>query len=211
MKWYNQIAFLYDFFTTWIYKKPRKALVENLKIQKGDRVLVIACGTGQSFKWIEEKIGVTGEIIALDYSSKMLKQAQKRINKHHWKNIQLLQMDARDLSRKYLLNKNIDQDFDILIGELAFSVIPDWENVMKTSALLLKDEGRTGLMDWYRNQNDWLTKTVDFLAKAETGRNTMAYAQEIFDDFTVTDKFWFGNVYVGVGSRKNTQKQKLGI
>ena len=199
MKWYDKIANLYDFFTAWVYKKSRVKLVESLGIKKGDRVLIIACGTGQSFELIQEKIGNTGEIIALDYSKGMLKVAQKRINKNNWDNIKLINIDARNLSSKYLLNNDIKSDFDILIGELAFSVIPDWKNVMKTATSLLKKNARIGLLDWYRKRNDWLTRIVDYLAEAETNRNTIGFAEDIFAEFTVMDKFLFNNVYVGIG------------
>ncbi len=199
MKWYDRIARLYDFFTSWIYKKARIKLIESLGIKKGDRVLIIACGTGQNFKLIEEKIGNTGEIIALDYSKGMLEVAQKRINKNNWKNIKLINIDARDLSSKYLLDNNINADFDILIGELAFSVIPDWKNVMKMGSSLLKKNAKIGLMDWYRKRNDWLTRIVDYLAEAETNRNTIEYAEKLFYKFSIKDKFLFNNVYVGIG------------
>jgi ubiquinone/menaquinone biosynthesis C-methylase UbiE len=202
MKWYDKIAKFYDFFTAWIYKKSRMKLIENLRIKKGDRVLVIACGTGQNFKLIQEKIGNSGEIIALDYSKGMLKVAQKRINKNNWKNIKLINTDARNLSSNYLVNKAINPDFDILIGELAFSVIPEWKDVMRVSASLLKENAKIGLLDWYRRNNDWLTKIVDYLAKAETNRNTIEFAKKIFVEFTVINKFFFNNVYIGIGRMK---------
>ena len=202
MKWYDRIAKLYDFFTSLIYKKARIKLIESLEMKKGDRVLIIACGTGQNFKLIEEKIGNSGEIIALDYSTGMLNVAQKRINKNNWKNIKLMNIDVRDLSSKSLFGNNIKTDFDILIGELAFSVIPDWKNVMKKGASLLKKNARIGLLDWYRKKNDCLTKIVDFLAEAETNRNTIEYAKKTFSEFSIKDKFLFNNVYVGIGKKK---------
>ena len=202
MKWYDKIAKFYDLFTVLVYKKPRMKLLENLEIKKGDRVLVIACGTGQNFKLIQGEIGNSGEIIAIDYSKGMLKVAQKRINKNNWKNIRLINVDVRNLNSKYLVTKHIQPDFDILIGELAFSVIPEWENVMKTATLLLKENAKIGLLDWYRKKNDWLTKIVDYLAEAETNRNTIEFAEKLFVEFTVTDKFFFNNVYIGMGKMK---------
>ena len=201
MKWYDNIAKLYDFFTAWVYKKSRIKLIESSGIKKGDRVLIIACGTGQSFKLIEEKIGLEGEIIALDYSKEMLKIAQKRIDKNNWNNITLINLDVRELNSEYLLNRNIASYFDILIAELAFSVIPDWKNVMKRLASLIKRNGRIGLLDWYRNKKDWLTRIVDYLAKAETSRDTIGFAEKIFAKFTVIDKFLFNNVYVGIDEK----------
>ena len=210
MKWYDKIAKLYDFFTAWFYKKARMKLIENLGIKKNDRVLIIACGTGQNFKLIQEKIGNSGEIIALDYSKGMLKVAQKRIDKNNWKNIKLINTDARNLNRKFLMNNAIDSDFDILIGELAFSVIPEWKKIMTTSASLLKQNGKIGLLDWYRRKNDWLTKIVDYLAEAETNRNTVEFAGKLFNEFVVTDKFYFNNVFIGIGeNRIKTKAQQF--
>ena len=101
MKWYDKIAKFYDLFTVLLYKKLRMKLIEELEINNGDRVLIIACGTGQSFKLIQDKIGNSGEIIAIDYSKEMLKVAQKRINKNNWKNIILINEDVRNLNCKY--------------------------------------------------------------------------------------------------------------
>ncbi len=211
MKWYDKIAKFYDFFTSLVYKKARKKLIESLEIKEGNRILVIACGTGQNFKLIQEKIGKNGEIIALDYSKGMLKIAQKRIKKNNWKNIKLLNMDARNLSVQYLENNKIEPNFDILIGELAFSVIPEWKNIMNVGTSLLKESGKIGLLDWYRKNNDWLTKIIDYFAEAETNRNTIEFANKIFSNFVVKDKFFFNNVYVGIGKNiiKTKAQQKI--
>ena len=199
MNWYDKIAAFYDPFTAWLYRKARLTLIESLEMKQGDRVLVLACGTGQSFKLIEGKIGRAGEIIAIDYSAGMLNVAQKRIKKNNWQNIRLIQLDARYLSIESLQSRGISPYFDVVIAELAFSVIPEWKKVMKTAASLLKKEGRFGLLDWYRDKRDWLTKIVDFLAKAETTRNTLGYAQQVFEEFIVVKKFLLNNVYVGIG------------
>ncbi len=113
-----------------------------------------------------------------------------------------MNIDVRDLNSKSLFDNNIKTDFDILIGELAFSVIPDWKNVMKKGTSLLKKNARIGLLDWYRKKNDCLTKIVDFLAEAETNRNTIEYAKKTFSEFSIKDKFLFNNVYVGIGKKK---------
>jgi len=201
MRWYDKISKIYDLFTALFYNRARKNLLKKLDIKKDDRILIIACGTGQNFKLIQEKMGNNGEIIALDYSKGMLKIAQKKINQNNWKNIKLLNIDAKDLSREYLENKKIKPDFDILIGELAFSVIPEWKSIMKTGGSLLKENGKIGLLDWYRKKNDWLTKIVDYLAEAEISRNTIEFAKKTFTNFVVKDKFFYNNVYIGIGKK----------
>jgi len=199
MIWYDKIAILYDFFTNFIYKEARVNLIQNLKIKNGDRVLVIACGTGQSFKLIEDIIGDSGEIIALDYSKGMLKFAQKVVDANNFGNVKLLNMDARDLNIENLSKNNIISDFDIIIGELAFSVIPNWQTVMENSYLLLKENGKIGLLDWYREKNDFLTRIINFLAEADITRDTARAAEKIFTKFSVIERFIFNNVYIGIG------------
>ncbi len=148
---------------------------------------------------IQQKLENTGEIIAVDYSAGMLHTARKRIKKNHWKNIRLLHEDARNLNARYFLRRGIEPNFDVLIGELAFSVIPDWEDVMKTTASVVRKGGRVGLLDWYRKKNDRLTKVVNYLAQAEVSRDTIGFARKLFADFRVIAWFLSGNVYVGVG------------
>ncbi len=72
---------------------------------------------------------------------------------------------------------------------------------MGTAFSLLKNDGQIGLLDWYRREYDWLTKLVNYLAEAETNRDTITVAKRIFSKFTVVKKFIFDNVYVGIGRK----------
>ncbi len=197
--WYDSIAQLYDIFTIHFYKKMRQELLEHLDLQKGNRILIIACGTGQSFEMLEKKIGEKGQLIAIDYSEGMLKEAQKRIERHKWSNIQLIQADATKIDKHFFEARKIDVDFDVVLAELAFSVIPEWKKVMNVSRDLLKSGGKLALLDWYRPQNDLLTKVVDFLADAETTRKTSQYAKELTRNFQVVKKYFGGNIYIAIG------------
>jgi len=200
--WYDKIAWLYDFFTAWFYRKMRRELIENLHIQTGNHILIIACGTGQSFELIVNKTGSKGKIIAIDNSSEMLKQARKKIRKNHWNNIRLVQMDVRELNPDLLKEWEIEKGFNCVIGELAFSVIPEWKKVMQTSVNMLEKNGKLGLLDWYRPQNDWLTKIVNFLAKSDINRNTPEYARQLTQNFRIIKKYFFKSVYIAVGNKK---------
>lgn len=201
MKWYDRISKKYDIYTSSFYRKKRRELVDALEIEEGSRILIIACGTGQSFELLEERTGEKGEIVAVDYSGGMLEQAKRRIKKNGWKNIKLIQEDARKIDADYLRGENIEVDFDFVIGELAFSVIPEWKKVMKTSISLLNDNGKIGLLDWYRKNNDIITKIVDYLAEAETTRNTIEFARASTKEFRIIKQYFFKSVYIGVGGR----------
>ncbi len=199
--WYDKIAFVYDWFTERFYLKMRRQLIEQLHLKQGNRILIIACGTGQSFDLLLNKIGDNGEIVAIDYSAGMLKQAQKRIDKHKWQNIRLIHADARQINKAFFEKLGIKTDFDIVIGELAFSVIPDWKKVMKTSISLLKHTGKIGLLDWQRTKNDILTKIVNGIAQAETTRQTTVYAQSLLKKFNVNSYFFFKSIYIATGEK----------
>ncbi len=183
----------------------RKKLINALDINQGNRILIIACGTGQSFELIEEKIGNKGEIIAVDYSAGMLNKAKKRIDKNEWSNIKLIEADAREINKKFFQRNNIQCNFDFVIGELAFSVIPEWKKVMKTSISLLNETGKIGLLDWFRPEKDLLTKITNLLAEAETTRNTIDYAEHLTANFKIIKKYFFKSIYVAVGNKKTAQ------
>lgn len=76
----------------------RGRAVEKLALKGGDSVLDLACGTGLNFKFLEEKIGRQGKIIALDYSRVMLEKAREKIKANNWLNITLVQADASNFS-----------------------------------------------------------------------------------------------------------------
>ena len=84
-------------------------------------------------------------------------------------------MDAKELSKEYFNKKGIDSQFDVVLGELAFSVIHEWKQIMKNSVTLLKRGGRIGLLDWYRPKNDVVTKMINYFADAEITRDTESY------------------------------------
>ncbi len=199
MQWYDKISYFYDFSTSLFYRTARTKLINSLNINENDRILIIACGTGQSFTLIQEKLRGTGEIIAVDSSQGMLEQARRKARDNHWKNIQFIQMDARELSKGYFDEKGIHSQFEVVLGELAFSVIPEWKEIMKNSVTLLKNGGKLGLLDWYRPKNDVITKIVNYFANAETTRDTESYAKSLVTEYKPIDKFFFQSVYIGKG------------
>jgi len=207
MNWYDKIAYFYDFFSKKIYATARKELVENIGLRKGDTVLLIACGTGLSFDVIETKIQSEGLIIGIDNSKKMLEFAKQKIEKKGWRNIFLIHDDIRLLSpsliRKYV-GRNIE--FDKVIGELAFSVIPDWEKVVDKSIELLKEDGKIGVLDGYRNQKDWFSRLLNFFPKSDVSRNISEYLG------LVTKNYWSKKLgrtkilFIGIGNKKNNEQ-----
>lgn len=66
--WYDRVAFLYGSFlyhsfTIGVYNRARKVTAEQLKLLPGRRVLDLACGTGENFRYTLPVIGSTCVLI----------------------------------------------------------------------------------------------------------------------------------------------------
>ena len=132
MSWYDLISPLYDIGATGS-GRPRSEAVAQLRLEAGDVVLDVACGTGLNFPFIEAGIGAEGVLIGLDYSSGMLAKARRKVKRKGWGNVRLIRADARSLSGDLLKeHTNVDR-IDKVLCTLGFTVVPDWEPVFERS------------------------------------------------------------------------------
>jgi ubiquinone/menaquinone biosynthesis C-methylase UbiE len=72
----------------------KKNLLAKSQLKKGDKVLVLFCGSGQDFRPILDVVGPKGEIVGVDFSSSMLAVAQKNNDEANIKNITLIEDDV---------------------------------------------------------------------------------------------------------------------
>src|SRR3989304_1966843 len=88
---YQKWAKVYDWLTP-IYllgneKRLRRETIDSLHLRAGQTVLDIACGTGRNFPLILEKVGPTGRLVGVDYTSAMLARARERVKREGWLNV----------------------------------------------------------------------------------------------------------------------------
>jgi SAM-dependent methyltransferase len=76
------------------FEPVRRKAIEMLAPREGDVVLDIGCGTGLSFAPLLECIGPTGRIVGVDPSPEMLALARKRVARHGWSGVALLEAVA---------------------------------------------------------------------------------------------------------------------
>lgn len=103
---------------------------------RGDRVLEVSFGTGYLMSHYGKQCG---EIVGVDQSEDMLRQAQERITARGVK-ATLLIGDALNLPFT-------DDSFDCLVNTDAFSLYPDREKAMGEFFRVLKPGGRMVLME----------------------------------------------------------------
>ena len=78
----------------------RGALADKTGLKAGDVGLDLCTGTGSVPPFLAEKVGSSGLVVGLDFSSGMLQKAAKKIRGKDIKNIVLIQADAQHLPFK---------------------------------------------------------------------------------------------------------------
>jgi acyl dehydratase/ubiquinone/menaquinone biosynthesis C-methylase UbiE len=92
---YRRVAGSYDLSTAWLEPYRRRA-ISQLRLEPGDVVLDVGCGTGLNFERIQAAVGPGGRLIGIDPSPEMLAAARARVEAAGWSNVTLLQASAEE-------------------------------------------------------------------------------------------------------------------
>jgi acyl dehydratase/ubiquinone/menaquinone biosynthesis C-methylase UbiE len=92
---YRRLAGSYDLTTAWLEPYRHRA-VSHLRLQPGDVVLDVGCGTGMSFEPIQAAIGPSGRLVGIEPCPEMLAAARARVEAAGWENVTLLEATAED-------------------------------------------------------------------------------------------------------------------
>ncbi len=134
-RFYRWNAPIYDL-TRWTILRGRKPAIDALKINPGDRVLDVGCGTGLNLPRLSETAGPEGLVVGLDLSIHLLGQAKHK----HRSNISLICADACHLP--------LSGPFDAILLTYALTIIPDWHQALDQAYGLLKSGGRLVILDF---------------------------------------------------------------
>lgn len=201
IRWYDRIASLYDPFILGAYNRARRVTVDHLRLEPGMRVLDLACGTGENFRYLLPEIGPRGMLVGVDYSQGMLAQAGKKVSRAGWKNAHLLYADAQNLTLdKIVAGSAQDKPFDRVLITLGLTVIPDWRAAFERAWALLEPGGRMALMDWHVPERTWWTPIADTIAASDIHRRWWAPLENRVDDFT-KESLFPGTIYVVSGTK----------
>jgi ubiquinone/menaquinone biosynthesis C-methylase UbiE len=135
-KLWNEKAEIYH--ERYVSKKvgPFKSLEELIavaQLQRGDRVLDVATGTGIVAVEAVKKVGNNGKVVGIDISTGPLAIARRTAGKTS--NLQFLEMDAEDL-------KFPDRSFDVVLSEFALMFFPDSQKALREMKRVLVNDGR---------------------------------------------------------------------
>ena len=85
-----------DFDASFI-KPVRQKAVQLLDLKEGDRVLDVGCGPGGSFPYLVHAVGQSGQVVGVEISPVISINARRRIANNGWRNVQVIEADARSV------------------------------------------------------------------------------------------------------------------
>lgn len=200
--WYDRIAPLYDLSVAGIYGQARRTSVRQLRLEPGQCVLDVACGTGENFSHLVEAIGPSGTVIGADYSDGMLARARRKVERNGWTNVHLVHADAATLSPTELGAALGSPDVTVqrVVCTLGYSVIPDWQAAFERTWKILEPGGRYAIMDWYRPRRTLFTRLIDTIAASEIGRRSWELLERRASEFE-RENLLLGQIFVASGSK----------
>lgn len=92
---YRRRAAAYDS-TTHFTEPIRQRAIAQLALRPGEKVIDVGSGTGLSFEAILAAIGPTGQLVGIEQSPEMIRQARERVARHGWGNVTLLESAVED-------------------------------------------------------------------------------------------------------------------
>ncbi|QHA91208.1 class I SAM-dependent methyltransferase [Bacillus sp. N1-1] len=136
---------IYDkLFNTGQFLKARKEIFRKTDFVNDQKILFVGVGTGADLELIEHN---ELDITAIDYSDDMLKKARAKFK---GSTVQFLKMDAQDMDFS-------DRYFDVVIGSLILSVVPDAEKCLKEMLRVLKPNGEIIIFDKFIQKDKGLS------------------------------------------------------
>ncbi len=115
-KEFKQVIWFYDFWGRLTESKAANVVLKLANIKNGNKVLDVACGTGEMLKKIIKQ-NPDGKNVGIDLSPDMLKKAAKKLEKYGNKNFELHEGNALHLNFP-------DNNFDLLINSYMVDLLP---------------------------------------------------------------------------------------
>ena len=134
-----------------LFKEWCPLVVEAAQIQKGFRVIDIACGTGVLAIAVSDHIGLEGIVVGIDINEGMLNIAKSKSSRVEWRNA-----PAEELP--------FDDDyFDSAVSQFGLMYFENRENALREMMRVLKPGGSLAVVVWDKPENNSGLATEDKL------------------------------------------------
>lgn len=139
-KTYRRYAGSYDFYFGAVFQPGRRAVIDHLRCRAGERILEVGVGTGLSLPLYPRNVHITG----IDLSAEMLEKARRRKRRDRMDHVELLEMDAEDMSFP-------DSTFDKVVAMYVASVVPHPDRLINEMRRVCKPGGELYIVNHFRS------------------------------------------------------------
>ena len=139
---YRRTAPFYDA-AVWMYRLTgvtahREVAVQALRLNQGDTVVDLGCGTGLNLALLREAVGPSGHVIGVDLTDAMLKRARRLVDRSGWQNVNLVEADMRDCP--------LPAEVKAVLSTFALEMVPEHDELIRSVAHSLPSGGRIALL-----------------------------------------------------------------
>jgi phosphatidylethanolamine/phosphatidyl-N-methylethanolamine N-methyltransferase len=150
---YDKISSIYGLLYGLTLHVGRLEAMRRLPIKSDDNILEVGVGSGINACLYPHDCSVTG----IDFSSKMLKKAGKRIKTRDVRNVELLQMDGAALAFP-------DNTFDMVYAPYVISVVTDPVKVVREMHRVCRVGGHIVVLNHFKSENPILACVEKFIS-----------------------------------------------
>lgn len=173
--------------------------VELLRLQRGDCVVELGCGTGLNFALLVQQIGSEGRLIGVDLTPEMLACARERAQRAGWTNVELIQSDMATYEFPEGVNRVLST------GVLGY--VAEYDRVIERASRALVPGGRLVIWDLKNPERwpSWLFKffiwlTRPFGVTPDYGASHPWESVERYLEETAFEPRYGGAVYISSGT-----------
>ena len=185
-----------------VYRAGRVAAIAALRLQPGNRVLDVGCGTGLNFTGLVSAVGPTGEVIGVDASPAMLSQARRRVVRGGWGNVDVIEGDAASLQSL------VTDQFDAVVFTYSLAIIDEWRAAWLQALELLRPGGRIVIADTALPTGRWrllrpLARLAMFTGGVDASREVWNLVESDTDEAS-RRVLRGGHIQIGAGTKSRT-------
>ena len=169
---YTNYAAVYDRVFGRVFQDSREAVVRNLKVAPGEKVLEVGVGTGLCLPLYPANCDIT----AIDLSKPMLDKAEERVKELGLTNVKLIEMDAGAMDFP-------DSSFDIVIAAYVVTAVPDYRKLMEEMVRVSRPGGRLILLNHFTQDSPIIAAVEKAISPicARIGFRTDLSVDEVID------------------------------
>lgn len=123
------------------YSRIINNAIEFMNLKKGEKVLDLGCGSGKNDILILKKMEFEGEVVGVDISEEMLKNAKRR---------EMENSNYKVIKRRIEEELPFDNEFDHVFLSFVIHGFEDWdkEKILKNAYKSLKNGGYLNILDY---------------------------------------------------------------